>query len=57
MEIYKEISEMVPELRRTGQKVAIILATVSFVFIMLQGQLTDSSCPTIFTHTDWFLSS
>jgi hypothetical protein len=57
MEIYKEISEMVPVLRRTGQKVAIILATVSFVFIMLQGQLTDSSCPTIFTHTDWFLSS
>jgi hypothetical protein len=35
MEIYTEIFEMVPELRRTGQKVAIILATVSFVSIKL----------------------
>jgi hypothetical protein len=30
MEIYHELFDMVPELRRTGQKVAIILATVSF---------------------------
>jgi hypothetical protein len=51
MEIYTEIFEMVPELRRTGQKVAIILATVSwFVSIKLQGQLTDCTCPTTFTH-------
>jgi hypothetical protein len=35
LEIYTEVFEMVPELRRTGQKVAIILATVSFVFIKL----------------------
>jgi hypothetical protein len=63
MEIYTEVFEMEPELRRTGQKVAIILATVSFVSITLQGYLTDSSFPTIFTHkrtrsfpfdTGWF---
>jgi hypothetical protein len=42
-EIYTEIFEMVPELRRTGQRVAIILATVSFVSSMLQGQLADGA--------------
>jgi hypothetical protein len=57
MEIYTEIFEMVPELRRTGQKVAIILATVSFVSIMLQGQLADGTCPTIFTHIYSFVCS
>jgi hypothetical protein len=35
LEIYTEVFEMAPELRRTGQKVAIILATVSFLSIML----------------------
>jgi hypothetical protein len=44
MEIYTEVFEMVPELRRTGQKVAIILATVSLVFIKLQGQLANGTC-------------
>jgi hypothetical protein len=57
LEIYTEVFEMVPELRRTGQKVAIILATVSFVSIKLQGQVTASSCPTKLTHTYSFISS
>jgi hypothetical protein len=54
LEIYTEVFEMLPELRRTGQKVAIILATVSFYHAARQ--LTDSSCPTIFTHTYSFIS-
>jgi hypothetical protein len=47
LEIYTEVYEMVPELRRTGQKVAIILATVSFVSMKLQGQLADGTWPTV----------
>jgi hypothetical protein len=65
MEIYSEIFDMVPELRRTGQKVAIILATVSFLSIILCCKVISLIVPVIgflltnlaclfFFDTGWF---